>query len=94
MSENTPTKTASGQYAAAHEAHYSEKNLPSALGLYLGVLNVHPDAPEAGYSRSQIYNIVAAVVPRQELFDAHVRLALAHLDNPGPGAATAPSNAA
>jgi hypothetical protein len=37
-------------------------------------------APEAGYSRTQVQNIVNAVVPKQELLDAQMELALARLE--------------
>ena len=69
------------QYAAAHAAHYTTKDLREALELYAGILAAHPNTQEAGYSRSQIQNIVNAVVPRQELFDAQVVLAMAHFEH-------------
>ena len=73
--------TGSGQsYATAHHAHYSERNLGAALRLYTDLIASRPNAPEAGYSRVQIQNIVNAVVPKQELLDAQVRLALASLE--------------
>jgi hypothetical protein len=74
--ERIPTE-AGEQYAAAHAAHYTEKNLHRALELYKGIVTAHPDAPEAGYSHSQIKNIVNTVVPKQDLLDAQVELALA-----------------
>ena len=78
------------QYAAAHAAHYTAKNLREALDLYRSLTSAHPDTLEAGYSRSQIQNIVNAVIPKQDLFDAHVELALAHFGcgvQPNGGAA-------
>lgn len=73
-------KTEAGQqYTAAHEAHYKAKDLGEALKLYQDVMNAHPEAQEAEYSRSQIQNIVSSVVPKQELFDAQVGLALVHV---------------
>lgn len=71
---------ASRQYAAAHEAHYGAKNLREALELYKGVMAAHPETRESADSRSQIQNIVKAVVPKQELFDAEVDLAYTHLE--------------
>ena len=68
------------QYAAAYAAHYTTKDLREALRLYRDVMAAHPNTQEAGYSQSQIRNIVNAVVPRQELLDAQVDLALAHFD--------------
>ena len=77
--------TGSGRsYAAAHRAHYSERNLVAALRLYRDLIALRPHAPEAAYSRSQIQNIVKAVVPMQELLDAQVGLALAILEHAEP----------
>ena len=81
MRNDTGPTEAGQQYAAAHAAHYTTKNLREALDLYKGIIAAHPDTREAGYSRSQIQNIVNAVVPEQELFDAQVDLALAHLEH-------------
>ena len=67
------------QYAAAYAAHYTGRDLPGALQLYVKLLASHPGAQEAGYSRMQVQNIVNAVVPQQELLGAQVELALAHL---------------
>jgi hypothetical protein len=72
------------QYEAAHAAHYKTKDLHEALELYKEVIAAHPDTREAGYSRSQLINIVNSVVPRQELLDAQVALALTHLENGEP----------
>jgi hypothetical protein len=88
-------KTEAGeQYASAHHGHYKTKDLADALGRYRAVMSAHPEALEAGYSRAQILNIVGAVVPQQELFDAHLVLALAHVtqDN-SPRIAQTPGNA-
>lgn len=67
------------QFAVAHEAHYTTKDLSEALVLYRAVMAAYPEAQEAEYSRSQIQNIVRAVVPKEELFDAQIELALAHV---------------
>ena len=73
--------TVSGRaYAAAHAAHYSERNLAAALQLYIELIASRPNASEAGYSRAQIHNIINAVVPAQELLDAEIGLALAQLE--------------
>lgn len=76
------------EYAAAHSLHYESKDLRSALDLYRGIVARYPDTREAEYSRSQIQNILNAVVPKQALFDAQIDLALAHC---GPGDSSAPS---
>ncbi len=78
MRNDTGRTEAGRQYAAAYAAHYTTKDLHEALELYGGVIVAHPKNQEAEYSRSQIQNIVNAVVPKQELFDAQVDLALAH----------------
>jgi hypothetical protein len=41
------------------------------------IMAAHTSAREAGYCRSQIQNIVTRVLPKQELLDAGVDLALA-----------------
>lgn len=78
MRKETPPTEASQHYAAAHAAHYNTKDLREALDLYKSILSAHPDTQEAGFSRSQILNIAHLVVPKKELFDALVNLALAH----------------
>ena len=72
------------QYATAYAAHYTERNLPVALQLYRKVIASHPTACEAEYSRTQVRDIVNTVVPKQELLDAQIELALAHLEHEGP----------
>ena len=77
MRNDNGTTEASQQYAAAYATHYETKDLPRALELYKVVVLAHPDTTEAGYSRSQIQNIVTRAVPKEELLDAGVDLALA-----------------
>jgi hypothetical protein len=86
-------RTAAGQqYAMAHAAHYTTKDLHEALRLYRDVMSAHPDAEEAKYSRSQIQNIVSVVVPKEALFDAQWELALVHaVSGSQPGVATYPA---
>ena len=76
MSNETAVTDVRRQYAAAYAAHYTERDLPAALQLYRKVMASHPSALEAGYSRAQIHNIVNAVVPKQEIQDAQIELAL------------------
>ncbi len=81
---NQPETTDAGrQYAAAYAAHYTERDLPGALRLYVNLIASHPDGQEATFSRWQVQNIVNAVVPKQELFDAQVNLAAAHFAHDG-----------
>ena len=80
MSNETATTEAGPQYEAAHEMHYTAKNLREALGLYKGILAMHPDSKEAGYARSQIQNIVHSLVPKEVLTDTQAELALSYID--------------
>ena len=84
MLNDTELTEAGRQYAAAYAAHYTGHDLPAALQLYMKVMASHPDAQEAGYSHSQIENIVNAVVPKQDLLDAQIKMALAHFAHEGP----------
>jgi hypothetical protein len=84
MKKDIVFSTAGKKYEAAHAAHYTKKNLHEALVLYKGILAAHPDTREAEYSRSQLMNIVNSVVPKQELLDAQVELALALLVHEEP----------
>ena len=81
--ERAPTD-AGRQYAAAHAAHYATKDLHNALGLYKGVMAAYPNTQEAEYSRTQMYNIVKNVVPKEDLLAAQLELALARLEREGP----------
>ena len=83
MKNETILTGAGRQYAEAYAAHYTAKDLHGAMDLYKGVMTEHPDSDEAGYSRSQIHNIVKSVVPEQELFDSQVNMALAHFKHSG-----------
>ena len=84
MRNDTELTDAGRQYAEAYAAHYKGRDLLAALQLYLKVMASHPGAPEAGYSREQVQNIAGAVVPKQELLDVQVRLAVARLEHGGP----------
>jgi hypothetical protein len=78
------TTMASRAYDKAHSVHYATKDLHEALELYQGVLAAHPNTQEAGYSRTQMHNIVKGVVPKDDLMTAQVDLALARLEHEGP----------
>jgi hypothetical protein len=78
MRNDTGMTEASQQYAAAHAAHHGTKDLRAALELYKGILAAYPDTQEAGYSRSQIQNIIKEVVPERELLEAQAGMAMAH----------------
>jgi hypothetical protein len=84
MGNDTDPTEAAQQYAAAYAAHYTQGDLPLALQLYQQVMASHPSTPQAGYAAMQVRNIVNAVVPKQELLDAQIELALAHLGHGTP----------
>jgi hypothetical protein len=88
MLNDTELTEAGRQYAAAYAAHYTGRDLPVALQLYKKLLASHPSTQEAGYSQTQVQNIVNAVVPKQELLDAQIELALAHFERDSPPDAT------
>jgi hypothetical protein len=80
MSDDSARTEAAREYAAAYAAHYSERDLAMALQLYKKLMASHASAGEEGYSRTQVQNIVNAVVPEQELLDARTELALDRLE--------------
>jgi hypothetical protein len=81
MSEDSALAEIAQEYREAHAAHYSERDLARALQLYKKLIASHASAREAGYSRTQVQNIVNAVVPQQELLDAQTEFALARLEH-------------
>lgn len=86
MRIHEPPTLASQEYAAAYAANYQRKEVSLALQLYSHVLKAYPAAPEAEYARMQIQNIVNAVVPKEELLDAQLDMAFAHMNpNAKPG---------
>ena len=76
---NGPT-VADQDYTKAHDMHYKTKELPKAFNLYRDIIADYPETKEAGYSLSQVHNIVNAVVPKEEVMDAFVALTLAHFE--------------
>ena len=78
MRNDSDLTQASQDYAGAYAAHYETKDLRIALERYKGILAAHPDTQEAGYSRSQIQNIIKEGVPERELFEAQVGIAMAN----------------
>jgi len=84
MINNNILTEAGQQYATAYDAHYKTKDMYKAFKLYGRIIAAHPDTYEAGYSRSQVQNIVNAVVPKQKVMDALVELALTHFEQDVP----------
>lgn len=83
MRNKTEYTEANRQYSTAYAAHYTAHDLPAAMQIYKQIMASHPSDPEAEYSRVQIQNIVNAVVPRQEILDAQMNLALSHFEHSG-----------
>jgi len=84
MKNNNSDTEAGKQYTAAHDVHYKTKDMPEAFKLYRGIIADHPDTKEAGYSLSQVHNIVKDVVPKQEVMDGLVAMTLGHFDKDLP----------
>lgn len=82
MSDDSAPTKAAREYASAYAAQYCERNLGMALRLYEKLMASHGSTPEAGYSRTQIQNIVKVVVPEPELLAAQMALALDRLERP------------
>jgi len=80
MENSTILTDAGKKYAAAYDTHYTVKDMHEAFVLYGRLIAAHPNTQEAKYSRSQVKNIVNAVVPKQEIMDALVKLALVHFE--------------
>lgn len=79
MKKDTRRSEANQLYTAAHQEQYKNKDLSAALAIYRDIVAAHPGSKEAAYARGQIRNIVSKVVPKQELLDAELELALSHL---------------
>ena len=80
MRDNNLSTEAGRQYASAYDAHYTTKDIHKAFTLYEDIIAAHPDTKEAGYSKSQVQNIVNAVVPKKEIMDSLMELARIHFD--------------
>ena len=65
---------ASKQYSAAYTTHYTERDFHLAFCQYVDLINLYPSSLEARYARTQIENLVKALIPDDELL-----LALVHL---------------
>jgi hypothetical protein len=82
---NNKLSTEAGQrYASAYDVHYTAKDIPKAFALYEHIIAAHPDTLEAGYSRSQVQNIVNAVVPKKKIMDSLLELARLHFEQNEP----------
>ena len=80
MKESKLSAEVGQQYASAYETHYTTKDIYKAFTLYKDIIAAHPDTIEAKYSRSQVRNIVNAMVPKKEIMDSLMELARIHFD--------------
>jgi hypothetical protein len=80
MNDDSLLTEAARVYAEPYAPRYSERDLAMALRLYEKLIASHASTREAGYSRTQVQNIVNEVVPEQELLDAQMELALVRLE--------------
>ena len=87
MRNDTELMEPDRQYAAAYAAHYTQRDLPMALQLYMKLMASRPNTQEADYARTQIRNIVNTAVPKWEILDAEIELVLAHFEHENPSAA-------
>jgi hypothetical protein len=83
MKESRLSEEAGQQYATAYDTHYKTKDIHKAFTLYEDIIAAHPDTKEAGYSKSQVQNIVNGVVPKKEIMDSLMKLARIHFDQKG-----------
>ncbi|MDB4678617.1 hypothetical protein OAE84_00830 [bacterium] len=90
MVDLNATGEAARDYAEAYAAHYSRRDLESAIHLYRKLMASHASSPEAGYSVVQIQNIAKSIVPARDLLDAQAELALACLQEAPSGDVAAP----
>lgn len=80
MKNGNKATVADQDYTKAYDMHYKTKDLPKAFRLYRSIIADYPGTEEAGYSLSQVQNIVNAVVPKREVLDALVTLTLTHFE--------------
>lgn len=62
------------KYAAAYETHYTQQNFHSAFCQYVDLIDLYPDSLEAKYARTQLDNIVKALIPDDERLSSLVQL--------------------
>jgi len=85
MREDMEPTEADWCYEEAYTAHYDIMDLPLALTLYRGVIDVFPNTLQAESARLQLLKIVDAVVPIAEILDTLQTLATTHLETSTPG---------
>jgi hypothetical protein len=85
MRNNGVVTEAARAYSVAYAAHYSQRDLAMALGPYRELIASHTSTREAGYSRTQVQNIIDAIVPEDERLDAETALALTRIESQSQG---------
>ena len=80
MRESRLSKEAGQQYATAYDMHFTTKDVHKAFTLQEDIIAAYPDTKEAGYLRTQVQNIVNAVVPKKKFMDSLVELARIHFE--------------
>jgi hypothetical protein len=73
--------TARETYARAHAVHCEDKDLDTALDLYVDIMSSQANTPEAEYARAQVMNIVNKVVSKDALLIAQIQLARSCLEH-------------
>jgi hypothetical protein len=79
MNTNKKQSESEQRYTDAYASHYSERDYSAALWSYDQIITLYPGAPEAGYARTQIREIVKSVIPAKELLAAELELVLRYL---------------
>lgn len=80
MSSQHPHPTeAARNYHSAYQIHQDQGDLLKAFLAYDRVIQQHPNAPESGYARSQMRNIMNSAVPADELWASQYQLTLRFL---------------
>ena len=80
MQKSNEVTEARQQYAAAYAAHYTQGDLHLAFQLYTSLMTSHPGSQEDSFSQMQIHNRAVALIPKQRLLDAQVKLLRAYFE--------------
>ena len=84
MSENRQSTEAGRKYSIAYDAQYTTKDIHKAFTLYADIIAAHPNTEEDGYSKSQVQNIVNAVVSKKKNMDSLLELLRIHFEQNVP----------
>ena len=84
MMENRLSTEVGRKYSTAYDAQYTTKDIHKAFTLYADIIVAFSDTEEAGYSRSQVQNIVNTVVPKNKIMDSLLELLRIHFEQNVP----------